>query len=503
MIHGNRKVSLATALVFGFATWSSVCGQPRREQQVAVQWNNVLRVSNTNATLQAVVTPLMSPDSALHEKVWAALSDLHANYVRYVPWLPYPRLAVAELQPPTDHETFWNFSRIDPYTLAFFKANPQQSAIINFSTIPQWMFETPQPVMYPDDANEVTWDYTQGTELRDPSMKELGNYYARLVGWYTQGGFTDELGKRQESGHHFKIAYWEIFNEPDLEHSTTPQQYTERYDSVAAAIRNIEPNMKFVGVALARPSMLPGYFEYFLDSKNHKPGTPVDMISYHFYASPAADQPVDTWQYTVFDQSASFVGVAKYIDSIRSRLSPSTGVSIDEVGVIAPEDMLQGKPGYKFKPFPDFYWTLCAAQYAYLYGELAKVGIDAVGESALMQPPGFFPSVSMMDWDNGKPNARYWGLKLLRENFGPGDKIVNATGSPTVYAFGVVTTSGKKKLLLVNMRNEATDVAVPGATGATQEYVDQTTSYSPPASNRLATNSVHLRGLAVSVITLQ
>jgi hypothetical protein len=140
MIHGNRKVSLATALVFGFATWSSVCGQPRREQQVAVQWNNVLRVSNTNATLQAVVTPLMSPDSALHEKVWAALSDLHANYVRYVPWLPYPRLAVAELQPPTDHETFWNFSRIDPYTLAFFKANPQQSAIINFSTIPQWMF---------------------------------------------------------------------------------------------------------------------------------------------------------------------------------------------------------------------------------------------------------------------------------------------------------------------------------------------------------------------------
>ena len=81
------------------------------------------------------------------------------------------------------------------------------------------MFKTEKPVTYPDDPNQPTWTYTQGIELRDPSGKELGDYYGRLVSWYVNGGFTDELGKRHESGHHFKIDYWEVLNEPDIEHN--------------------------------------------------------------------------------------------------------------------------------------------------------------------------------------------------------------------------------------------------------------------------------------------
>ena len=34
-----------------------------------------------------------------------SLHDLQADYVRYVPWLPYPRLGVAELEPPKDGKT--------------------------------------------------------------------------------------------------------------------------------------------------------------------------------------------------------------------------------------------------------------------------------------------------------------------------------------------------------------------------------------------------------------
>ena len=52
--------------------------------------------------------------------------------------------------------------------------------IINFSTIPEWMFKTEKPVPYPADPDRV-WDYEQGTELRDPSMKEVADYYARLL----------------------------------------------------------------------------------------------------------------------------------------------------------------------------------------------------------------------------------------------------------------------------------------------------------------------------------
>src|SRR5215831_913496 len=67
---------------------------------VTIDWNKIIRVSNTNATLQAVVTPLMKRNTPTHDKVWGALKVLRCDLVRYVPWLPYPKTAVAELDPP-------------------------------------------------------------------------------------------------------------------------------------------------------------------------------------------------------------------------------------------------------------------------------------------------------------------------------------------------------------------------------------------------------------------
>lgn len=108
---------------------------------------------------------------------------------------------------------------------------------MNFSTIPAWMFKTDQPVKYPDDPNQVSWTYTQGTELVDPSGKQLGDYFARLVSWYTNGGFTDENGKQHLSGYHYHFPIWEVLNEIDFEHQTTPEQYNERYDAIVSAIK--------------------------------------------------------------------------------------------------------------------------------------------------------------------------------------------------------------------------------------------------------------------------
>ena len=147
-------------------------------------------------------------------------------------------------------------------------ATAGHSVIINFSTIPQWMFKTEKPVPYPADPDQVIWDYEKGTEFRDASLKEVGDYYARLVSWYTQGGFTDEYGKRHESGHHYKIDYWEVLNEINGEHQMTPQIYTRVYDVIVEAVHRVDPQIKFVGLALGGTSK--DYFEYFLNHKNHK-----------------------------------------------------------------------------------------------------------------------------------------------------------------------------------------------------------------------------------------
>lgn len=474
------------------------------QQEIKIQWKTVQRVNRSNASLQAVVTPLMSRGSPMHDKVWQALKDLKAEYVRYVPWLPYPRLAVAELDPPENGTTSWDFSLIDPFTIDFLHATKGHSVMLNFSTIPQWMFKTPKAVRYPADPNRAVWDYTQGTELRDPSMKELGDYYARLVSWYTKGGFVDEFGKRHDSGHRYEWDYWEVLNEPDMEHKMSPEQYTMRYDAIVAAIREVQPKMKFVGLSLADPMELPQYFEYFLNRDHHKPGIPLDMISYHFYA-PVSAEAVNSGsgEDAVFDRTRKFLNAVKRIEAIRRRLSPRTTTAINEVGVIHDQDGGQREPGYVFKPFPDSYWNLGAAQFAFLYGELANLGIEMVGASALMQVPDFYPSVSMMDWETGRPNARYWAMKLLRESFGPGDKLVmTSSGVPGVYAQAFLARNGTRKLLLVNTRNKPTELSIAGVAGGKKETVDQTTGFNPPTSAQLDSDKLELTGLAVQVITL-
>ena len=60
--------------------------------------------------------------------------------------------------------------------------------------------------------------------------------------------------------------------------------------------------------------------------------------------------------------------------------------------------------------------------FAYLYAGLAEQGIDVLGASQLVGYPTQFPSVTLLDWNTGLPNARYRILELLHNNFGPGDR---------------------------------------------------------------------------------
>ena len=471
-----------------------------------VHWDQVVCDRITVPTLQVVVNPPLRRGSAIHDRVFAELRQLGADYVRYAPWFPYPRLGVAELEPPAEGQTSWDFSLMDPFTIDCLDAVQGHPVTVDFTTIPQWMFKTDQPVPYPLDPDEVMWTYPQGTELRDPSLKEVGDYFARVAAWYTQGGFEDEYGRYHASGHHFKIDYWEVLNEPDLEHNMTPEQYTARYDAIVSAVRRVVPDMKFVGVSLAAPGRAPRFFEYFLDPRNHRPGIPLDMISYHFYASPAPDESLAVQQHTFFHQAEGFLNTVRYIETIRQRLSPATRTTLNELGVIRADDLLQFRPGHVAEPIPPAYWNLAAAVYAYLFARLAVLGIDIAGESQLVGYPSQFPSVSMVDWETGAPNARFRVLELLVRHFGAGGQVVNsATGalaSPYYLAQAFRTREGSRKLLVVSKRDRDLEVPLSGFAGANVAVVDQVTAGGPARTETLAGDTYRLPGFGVAVLTL-
>jgi len=458
-----------------------------------VNWDKMISISKTTATLQVVENPMVRPSSSIHPNTFKALKELGADYVRYVPWFPYPKMAVAELKAPTKTQTFWDFTYLDSTMEAIMNATSGHSVVINFSTTPAWMWKTDSVLKYPEDPYQVSWDYNQGTVLRDSTMKEIAGYYARLFSWYTKGGFTDELDKVHKSNHFYKIPYWEVLNEPDLEHNISPQVYTKMYDAIVAGLKKISATTKFIGISVAFEGN-PEFFEYFLNPKNHKPGIPLDAISYHFYGTPSfRGQKLEDYQYVFFEKANYFLDRVRYIENIRKRLSPKTITAINEIGTI-----IGANSGDDIEKD---YWNLSGAMYAYIFLELTKLGIDVAGESQLVGYPSQFPDVSMMNWENGKPNARYWILKLLKDNFGPGDKLVNTSvSSVDVIGQAFITAKGKK-ILLINPRNKEVKINLPAeAKNATVAFVDINTGEDPPAQQQLTGNSIELKPFGVAVL---
>jgi hypothetical protein len=255
----------------------------------------------------------------------------------------------------------------------------------------------------------------------------------------------------------------------------------------------VSPETKFVGLALAAPSMNPEMFEYFLDHKNHRPGTPVDMISYHFYATPSSTETPEHWQYTFFNQADGFLNTVRYVEQIRKRLSPETRTTLDEIGSILP-----GDPTGK-ETIPDIYWNASGALYAYVYLEAMRMGIDIVGESQLTGYPTQFPSVSMVDWTTGSPNARFWVLKLIHDHFAPGDKLVETRGAAgDVRALAFVTPRGRA-LLVVNKRNVKRTIRLK------EEWKDAEVSVvdsgAAPHTAALRESTIELEPFAVAVVS--
>lgn len=472
---------------------------------VTVAWHSPVAVVKTTPTLQVVVNPMLRRGSPIHDGSFEALKQLHANYVRYVPWLPYPKLAVAELKPPTRDKTFWNFKLIDPMMEDFMAATAGHPVVVNFSTIPQWMFVTPKAVPYPSNPDQVDWDYEQGTALRDPTLKQLGNYYARLVSWYTRGGFTDEHGVFHKSPYHYKISCWEVLNEVDAEHWMTAKQYTKRYDAIAGAILRVAPHMKFMGLALSTYAYKPKMMEYFLNHANHASGIPLNFISYHFYAIPSSDQTLDNWQYTFFAQADGFLSRVKYIETIRERLSPATKTDIDELGTTLPNDNQAGEtPEELEKRIPDKYWNLSGALFAYLYIGLAKQGIDAVGESQLVGYPTQVPSVTMIDWRTGRPNARYWVLKLIRDNISLGDEMVETSCDDPAISVQAFKSGAARKLLIINKRDHESSVELPSAVlGGIVDTVDPSRGEREYKPQRIRSLNFKMEPFAVSMISFR
>ena len=166
------------------------------------------------------------------------------------------RLAVQVTCDPPQNNTYWDFRYLDPVVEDFMAATGAGVPLLNFCTMPSWLYDqSGQPVHHaPDRSVGTDWGYETGVRLLDPTCTQVGEWYGRLAGWYINGGFTDEFGAKHVGGHRYPIRMWEVLNEVLHEHSTSIKEYICIYDAVVTAIRAMaDPAhlIEFAGMAYA------------------------------------------------------------------------------------------------------------------------------------------------------------------------------------------------------------------------------------------------------------
>ena len=82
------------------------------------------------------MNPKLRRGSDIHDRAFEELHKLGADYVRFVPWFPYPHDAIVELYPPKDGKTSWNFEGPDCFTVDFLEATKGHPSDVEFQHDP-------------------------------------------------------------------------------------------------------------------------------------------------------------------------------------------------------------------------------------------------------------------------------------------------------------------------------------------------------------------------------
>lgn len=365
-----------------------------------------------------------------------------------------------------------------------------------------WGYSTACTGSGPDHCKSYKYEKGTAPASYHGGLEALGDYYGRLLAWYTRGGFVDELGVQHISGHNLNITTWEIFNEPDYEHDHTVQTYTLEFDAIVAGIRrHADPERKIKFIGMNNPNIddqakVVEWAEYFLNVSNHAPDVRDAVgsyIGYHAYPSGHIKSKDDL--------ASFFTYVDDFVDNkvtavqlVVDKLAPGAITMLDECGTTAPIFGGLADPTY---------WVASGAYWAYFWARAAVrhgANVGVVGQSQFMDSADREPGVTMMDWETGNATAKYWVTRLVAESTSLGDIFRNTTvDSARVYAQGF-THAGERRVLLINKQNANTTVLLAGAESA--RVVDERTHQSPPRDETGLEGRIVLGAFATAVVTV-
>lgn len=439
---------------------------------------------------------------------WSALEAMgtevmSVHTVNYIP-----------MQANTGQASDWNFASLDANLAPAFAVGDHNP-----------LFDIVQPPPFlnspSNDGSGVKFVFN------DANLQIFVQYCANLVRYYNAGGF-DWGGQHFQAPPGYRIGWWAIFNEYDI-NGLLPTQYIQLYNAVVPAMLAVDPTIKIAALELADGDFL------LNDPRNNLPyfvaspadggvNAQVDAATLHLY--PALDQGIPDAQ--VFAITARFItDVGYYYQELRSRPDlANVPVWVTESGVDS-DYQNNGISHATGKPFVlDVRGTdaFNAAWQSYLFSQIGKAGCQRLLHWSFSDDAQY----GLINENNNYPYLSYWVEKALIEKFpwngvtpGPDILDLNATETSTVETLATRNSDGSVVVMMADHavhspnddngpgdpRTVIVDVTALGTFGtATQLTIDTNTdTVNGPAEVPItpaARMTVSLGGYGVTFVTL-
>eukprot|EP00662_Eupelagonemidae_sp_cell21_P024126 gene24126-66057_t len=234
---------------------------------------------------------------------YEALSGLGAEFVRFAPWTPNPRVTVPELTPPdcspTRPQTNWNSTLLDGVVRDFMAAVRVERPLGCFI---RRDLPAPAAVCGPGAAAGA---------CRLSVVPQLST----MPSWMYVGGY-DPCGHWHPSGLRYRWWGLSVLNED--EHGIKPDDgsaYMTCFNAISAEVRRVNPD---VGLLL--------HLAYYMDASHHPPTHPPRVATYHWGGS--ADNATAEDFFTQWD--AVLAGFVPHADAIRAASRTPLEMALNE-----------------------------------------------------------------------------------------------------------------------------------------------------------------------------
>jgi len=291
-------------------------------------------------------------------------------------------------------------------------------------------------------------------------LNDFAQYCGNLVRYYNTGGF-EWGGKHFQSPSPYRITWWGIFNEYNI-NGLTAAQYVQLYNTAVPAMLAVDPTIKFSALELSD-------FDYQTgDPRNNLPtfvapanqggvSAQVNIVSTHFYSS-CNQSDTDT---QLFNSLAYFTSdVSYFYQELKTRPDlANVPVWVTENNVNADYADANGNstcnPGQKFVTDQRGTSAFFAAWRPYVFSQLGKVGNEALYHWDYDADTQY----GEVDFNTAKTYLSYWVDYYLGRYFPspPGASILNVTDTEPASAqtVEILATRNPDNSVVVMVANHA------------------------------------------------